>query len=45
MVVMKPRSMPTASCSAKATGARQLVVQDAFETMVSSGDSVSWLTP
>ena len=29
---MKPFSMPTASFSTLATGARQLVVQDALET-------------
>ena len=29
---MMPCSMPTASCSTLATGARQLVVQDALET-------------
>ena len=29
---MKPCSMPIASLSTLATGARQLVVQDAFET-------------
>ena len=28
---MIPRSIPTASCSTRATGPRQLVVQDAFE--------------
>ena len=30
-VVITPRSMPTASCSTFATGARQLVVHEAFE--------------
>ncbi len=31
IVVIKPRSMPIVSCSTLATGARQLVVHDAFE--------------
>ena len=44
-MVMWPRSMPTASCSTLATGARQLVVQDALLTTVCSGRSWSWLTP
>ena len=42
---MKPFSMPTASCSTFATGARQLVVQEAFETTIWSFVSWSWLTP
>ena len=33
-MVMKPLSMPTASLSTLATGARQLVVHDALETTV-----------
>ena len=45
IVVMWPRSMPTASFSTLATGARQLVVQDALLTTVCSGRSWSWLTP
>src|SRR5512139_665508 len=32
-VVMRPRLMPQVSCSTLATGARQLVVQDAADTM------------
>ena len=44
-MVMWPRSMPTASFSTFATGARQLVVQDALLTTVCSGRSWSWLTP
>ncbi len=34
-----------ASFSTLATGARQLVVQDAFETTLSSAVRLSWLTP
>ena len=37
IVVMWPRSMPTRSLSTLATGARQLVVQDALLTTVCSG--------
>ena len=33
-VLMRPRSMPNASCSTLAIGARQLVVQDALEMTV-----------
>ena len=33
MVVMKPCSIPNASCSTFAIGATQFVVHDAFETM------------
>src|SRR5512145_1833920 len=32
-VVIRPSAMPHLSCSTLATGARQLVVQDAFDTM------------
>ncbi len=42
---MKPRLMPMASFSTLATGDRQFVVQDAFETMMSSAVSDSWFTP
>ena len=42
---MKPFSMPTASLSTLATGARQLVVQEALETTLWSLVSLSWLTP
>jgi len=44
-VVMKPLSMPTASLSTLATGARQLVVHEALETILCSGFSLSSLTP
>jgi len=44
-VVMKPRLMPMAWFRTWATGARQLVVHDAFETWTSSALSVSWFTP
>jgi hypothetical protein len=37
--------MPIFSCSTLASGARQLVVQEAFEITVSEAFSVSWLTP
>ncbi len=36
MVVIMPFSMPMASCSTLATGARQLVVQEAFEMTMCS---------
>ena len=42
---MKPFSMPTRLFSTKATGARQLVVHDALETILCSAVSLSWLTP
>src|SRR3546814_15564903 len=45
MVVISPRSIPRASLSTLATGARQLVVQLAFETTTCSAVSLSWLTP
>ena len=38
---MMPASMPMALCSDMATGDRQLVVQEAFETTKSSAVSVS----
>ena len=41
MVVIKPRSMPIESFSTLATGARQLVVQLAFETIFISDVSLS----
>ena len=45
-VVMKPCSMPTVSISTLASGARQLVVQEAFEmTWCCSGSYSSSLTP
>src|SRR5215210_850249 len=46
IVVMIPRSIPTASCSTRATGPRQFVVQDAFEiTWCWSGSYASSFTP
>ena len=44
MVHMMPDSIGHRSFRAFAIGARQLVVQDAAEMMVSSGFSVLWLT-
>ncbi len=43
-VVIKPRLMPHLSCNTLATGAKQFVVQDAFEIMVSPLYDLS-LTP
>src|SRR3990167_6205355 len=43
-VVIRPRLMPQLSLSTLATGARQLVVQDAAETMVCPA-YFSWFTP
>src|SRR5690606_867354 len=45
MVFIRPDSMPIASCSTLASGARQLVVHEAFETTVIACVMVSWLTP
>src|SRR5919199_1709429 len=47
MVVIRPRSMPIASCSTLATGARQLVVHDALEMTwwLSGSYASSKLTP
>ena len=45
LVVISPDSMPNVSCSTLATGARQFVVQLAFDTHFISGDSLSSLTP
>ena len=46
IVVMKPRSIPYASCRIFATGATQFVVQEAFETMwCCSGSYSRSLTP
>lgn len=42
---MKPLLMPIAWFSTCATGARQLVVQEAFDTTVSAAVRVLWLTP
>ncbi|MNV97048.1 hypothetical protein D3C71_1921240 [compost metagenome] len=44
MVVIVPTLIPKASCSAFAIGARQLVVQEATEIMVSLASIVSSLT-
>ncbi|MNG41921.1 hypothetical protein D3C84_1314380 [compost metagenome] len=43
-VVMRPRLMPKLSLSTLATGARQLVVQDAADTMASPA-YLAWFTP
>src|SRR3954462_7369475 len=43
-VVIRPRLMPHLSCSTLATGARQLVVQDALE-MIASPLYLAWFTP
>src|ERR1043165_63610 len=46
IVVIRPFSMPTLSLSAFAIGARQFVVQDAFEMILwFAGSYLSWLTP
>ena len=45
MVVIKPFSITKASFKALATGAKQLVVQDALDTTVISGVNTSWFTP
>src|SRR5215475_6243052 len=46
IVVMRPRSMPKASFRTFAIGARQFVVHDAFEMIVSlAGSYLSSLTP
>jgi hypothetical protein len=42
---MMPDSMPNASCRTLASGARQFVVHDPFETTRCSGRSWRWLTP
>mmetsp|Transcript_78306 Transcript_78306/g.123258 ORF Transcript_78306/g.123258 Transcript_78306/m.123258 type:complete len:239 (+) Transcript_78306:1652-2368(+) len=44
-VVIKPSTMPKLSLMTFASGARQLVVQDALETTVRSLVYFSWLTP
>src|SRR3954470_6505498 len=46
IVVIRPLTMPNSSLSTFAIGARQLVVQDAFEMIVCAAPSYfSWLTP
>ena len=44
-VVMRPSLMPYVSWITLASGARQLVVHDAFESTLMSGVYVVWLTP
>ncbi len=45
MVVIRPCTMPIFSCSTFASGARQLVVHDAFEMTWWVDFSVLWFTP
>ena len=45
IVVMRPSLMPNASFTACASGARQLVVHDAFDTNFMSGVYFSRFTP
>ena len=45
MVTMYPRSMPKLSCSTLASGARQFVVQDAFEMIVCEPSNLSSFAP
>ena len=46
IVVINPRSMPNASCSTLASGARQFVVHEAFEMIVCwSASYASSFTP
>src|ERR687893_1702221 len=46
IVVIRPFSIPIASCRTFAMGARQLVVQDALEMIVcADGSYLSWFTP
>ena len=42
---MIPDTTPSDSCSGLTSGARQFVVQEAFEITVMSLRSVWWLTP
>src|SRR5215831_1554040 len=44
-VVISPSTIPNLSCTTLAKGARQLVVQEAFETIVISLRYSLWLTP
>ncbi len=44
-VVIKPSSIPKLSLITLAKGARQLVVQDALDTIFYSGLYDKWLTP
>src|SRR5690348_18327694 len=45
MVVIRPETTPILSSSALTSGARQLVVHEAFEMTLSEPFSVLWLTP
>jgi hypothetical protein len=46
IVVINPDSMPNESSSTFATGARQLVVHEPFDTMLCfAGSYSSWFTP
>merc|ERR1712187_589783 len=44
-VVIKPSTMPNFSCTTLVNGAKQFVVQDAFDTTVSEALYSVWLTP
>src|SRR5690606_34487023 len=44
-VVISPSSMPNSSCSTLANGAKQLVVQEALEMIVSDAFTSWWFTP
>src|SRR5208337_686725 len=44
-VVMTPARMPISSCSTFARGARQFVVQDAFEMTLKLDFNILWFTP
>merc|ERR1719373_1083049 len=44
-VVIKPSTMPNFSCTTLLRGAKQFVVQEAFETTVSEALYSLWLTP
>jgi hypothetical protein len=44
-VVMRPSTMPNFSCTTLVSGARQFVVQDAFDTTVSEVLYSVWFTP
>merc|ERR1712061_399208 len=44
-VVIRPSTMPNFSCTTFVSGARQFVVQEAFDTTVSFEEYSLWLTP
>merc|ERR1712226_1033073 len=44
-VVIKPSTRPNFSCTTLVSGARQFVVQEAFDTTVSDVLYCSWFTP